>query len=79
VLESDPGEEAQVEFGPGALTRYTNGKYRRPYLFVMSLKYSGKAFQVMGVVACMSCWMTSNKVSPAAHTVSFSPRKLIPP
>ena len=45
VLESDPGEEAQVDFGLGALTRVANGKYRRPYLFVMSLKYSGKAFR----------------------------------
>jgi transposase len=45
VLESLPGEEAQVDFGEGALTRYTNGKYRRPYLFVLSLKYSGKAFR----------------------------------
>ena len=45
VLESQPGEEAQVDFGLGALTRYTNGKYRRPYLFVLSLKYSGKAFR----------------------------------
>src|SRR6185312_5946397 len=27
VLESLPGEEAQVDFGLGAVTRYTNGKY----------------------------------------------------
>ena len=45
VLESVPAEEAQVDFGMGALTRAANGKYRRPYLFVMSLKYSGKAFR----------------------------------
>lgn len=45
VLESEPGEEAQVDFGLGAPTLYRNGKYRRPYLFVMTLKYSGKAFR----------------------------------
>lgn len=45
VLESLPGEEAQVDFGEGALTRYTNGRFRRPYLFVMTLKYSGKSFR----------------------------------
>ena len=45
VLESLPGEEAQVDFGQGALTRTANGKYRRPYLFVMTLKYSGKSFR----------------------------------
>mgnify|MGYP001199868587 FL=1 len=45
VLESPAGEEAQVDFGQGALTRYQNGKHRRPFLFVMTLKYSGKSFR----------------------------------
>ena len=45
VLESLPGEEAQVDFGQGAPTRRPNGKYRRPFLFVMTLKYSGKSFR----------------------------------
>ena len=45
VLESDPGEEAQVDLGLGAQTRYRTGKYRRPLLFVMTLKYSGKAYR----------------------------------
>ncbi|MCC6201972.1 MAG: ATP-binding protein [Gammaproteobacteria bacterium] len=44
VLECLPGEAAQVDFGQGALT-LKNGKYRRPYLFVMTLKYSGKGFR----------------------------------
>ncbi len=45
VLEFLPGEEAQVDFGQGAPTRTANGKSRRPHLFVMTLKYSGKAFR----------------------------------
>ena len=45
VLEFLPGEEAQVDYGQGALTRTANGKYRWPYLFVMTLKYSGKSFR----------------------------------
>ena len=45
VLEFLPGEEAQVDYGQGALTLYKPGKYRRPYLFVMTLKYSGKSFR----------------------------------
>ena len=45
VLESDPGEEAQVDLGLGAPTLYRTGKYRRPLLFVLTLKYSGKAFR----------------------------------
>jgi len=35
VLEYPAGEEAQVDFGQGAPTLYRNGKYRRPWLFVM--------------------------------------------
>lgn len=45
VLEYPAGEESQVDFGQGAPTLYRNGKYRRPWLFVMTLKYSGKAFR----------------------------------
>jgi transposase len=56
VLESLPGEEAQVDFGMGALTRAANGKYRRPYLFVMSLKYSGKAFRKVAWKADQHSW-----------------------
>jgi transposase len=56
VLESLPGEEAQVDFGEGALTRYTNGKYRRPYLFVLTLKYSGKAFRKVVWKADQQSW-----------------------
>jgi transposase len=42
VLESDAGEECQVDFGQGAPRLYRNGKYRRPWLYAMTLKYSGK-------------------------------------
>jgi transposase len=45
VLEFLPGEEAQVDYGQGAPTLYHTGKYKRPYLFVMTLKYSGKSFR----------------------------------
>jgi len=56
VLESLPGEEAQVDFGLGALTRLSNGKYRRPYLFVMTLKYSGKSFRKVVWKADQESW-----------------------
>src|ERR1700736_1997975 len=45
VLDALPGEEAQVDFGLGAPTRLAHGRYRRPNLFVMTLKYSGKSFR----------------------------------
>ncbi len=56
VLESEPGEEAQVDFGLGALTLAANGKYRRPYLFVMTLKYSGKSFRKVVWKADQESW-----------------------
>ncbi len=56
VLESLPGEEAQVDYGQGALTRLPNGKYRRPWLFVMTLKYSGKSFRKVAWKADQQSW-----------------------
>lgn len=45
VLEFAPGEEGQVDYGEGAPTLDARGKYRKPALFVMTLKYSGKSFR----------------------------------
>jgi len=45
VLEFPPAEECQVDYGQGAPTMVCPGRYRRPYLFVMTLKYSGKSFR----------------------------------
>ena len=44
-LEFLPGEEGQVDYGTGAPTLHESGKHRRPRLFVMVLKYSGRAFR----------------------------------
>ena len=56
VLESLPGEESQVDFGQGAFTRLANGKYRRPWLFVMTLKFSGKSFRKVVWKADQESW-----------------------
>ena len=56
VLESAPGEEAQVDFGLGAPTLAATGKHRRPYLFVMTLKYSGKSFRKVVWKADQETW-----------------------
>jgi transposase len=56
VLDSVPGEEAQVDFGQGAPTLCENGKYRRPHLFVMTLKYSGKSFRKVVWKADQETW-----------------------
>jgi len=56
VLDALPAEEAQVDFGQGAPTRLANGKYRKPYLFVMTLKYSGKSFRKVVWKADQETW-----------------------
>ena len=60
VLEFPPGEEAQVDYGQGALTLYKPGQYRRPYLFVMTLKYSGKSFRKV-------VWKTNQEIWARLH------------
>mgnify|MGYP001168654630 CR=1 FL=1 len=64
VLEFAPGEEAQVDYGQGALTLVRPGKYRRPYLFVMTLKYSGKSFRKV-------VWKTSQEAWSRLHEEAF--------
>jgi transposase len=64
VLEFAPGEEAQVDYGQGALTQVRPGKYRRPYLFVMTLKYSGKSFRKV-------VWKTNQEVWARLHEEAF--------
>jgi transposase len=56
VLEFPPGEEAQVDFGLGAPTLTGSGTYRRPYLFVMTLKFSGKSFRKTAWKADKETW-----------------------
>ena len=60
VLEFLPAEECQVDYGQGALTLYKPGKYRRPYLFVMTLKYSGKSFR-------KTVWKTNQEIWARLH------------
>lgn len=64
VLEFAPGEEAQVDYGQGAPTLYKPGKYRRPYLFVMTLKYSGKSFRT-------TVWKTDAQTWASLHAQAF--------
>jgi transposase len=63
-LEFLPGEEAQVDYGTGALTVYREGKYRRPRLFVMTLKYSGRAFRKV-------VWRSSKQTWSRLHEEAF--------
>ncbi len=63
-LEFLMGEEAQVDYGQGALTLHPSGKYRRPRLFVMTLKYSGRAFRKV-------VWKSSKETWCRLHEEAF--------
>jgi transposase len=64
-LEFAPGEEAQVDYGEGALTRHpTSGRYRRPRLFVMTLRYSRRSFRRV-------VWNSSQQTWARLHEEAF--------
>ena len=48
VIETAPGEEAQVDYGTGPMVRDPQtGKYRRTRLFVLTLGHSRKAVRLL--------------------------------
>ena len=63
-LEYLPGEEAQVDYGTGGRTKHPCGKYRRPRLFIMTLKFSGRAFRKV-------VWKSSKETWARLHEEAF--------
>jgi transposase len=64
-LQFAPGEEAQVDYGEGALTRHpVTGNYRRPRLFVMTLRYSRRSFRKV-------VWKSSAETWARLHEEAF--------
>jgi len=63
-LEFLPGEEAQVDYGTGAKTLHSTGKYRKPRLFIMTLKYSRRSFRKV-------VWRSSKETWAKLHEESF--------
>lgn len=63
-LEFLMGEEAQVDYGQGAPTLHSSGKYLRPRLFIMTLKYSGRAFR-------KTIWKSSKEAWRRLHEEAF--------
>ena len=56
-FETAPGQEAQVDYGEGALTRDPGtGKYRKPRLFIMTLGYSRHAFRKVVMRSSKETW-----------------------
>jgi transposase len=65
-FETEPGVEAQVDYGEGALTRDPRtGKHRRPRLFVMTLSNSRHAFRKV-------VWKSSTEMWCRLHEEAFA-------
>jgi len=64
-LDFGPGEEAQVDYGLGAPTQIPGKKtFRRPRLFVMTLKYSRRCFRKV-------VWKSSKETWAKLHEEAF--------
>jgi transposase len=64
-LEFAPGEEAQVDYGEGALTfDAITQRWRRPRLFVMTLRYSRRCFRRV-------VWKSSQQTWAELHEQAF--------
>jgi hypothetical protein len=76
IILTEPGEEAQVDYGSGPLVRDPQtGKYRRTRLFVLTLGYSRKSVRLL-------VWRSSTRVWAELHEKAFrrlggSPRVII--
>lgn len=65
VIETAPGEEAQVDYGDGPMVRDpASGKYRRTRLFVLTLGYSRKAVRLL-------TWKSSARIWAELHEQAF--------
>lgn len=57
VIETPPGEEAQVDYGDGPMVRDPNtGKYRRTRLFVLTLACSRKSVRLLTFQSSARIW-----------------------
>jgi transposase len=57
VIQTAPGEEAQVDYGSGPMVRDPqSGKYRRTRLFVMTLGYSRKSVRLLVFRSSSRVW-----------------------
>ena len=57
VIETSPGEEAQVDYGSGPMVRDPqSGKYRRSRMFVLTLGYSRKSIRLLSFRSSARTW-----------------------
>jgi len=76
VIETPPGEEAQVDYGDGPLVRHpSSGRYLRPRLFALTLGWSRKSVWLLS-------WKSSAEIWARLHERAFrrlgaAPRVLV--
>ncbi|MDX2019054.1 MAG: IS21 family transposase [Deltaproteobacteria bacterium] len=64
-IETEPGQEGQVDYGEGPMVRSTEtGKYRRTRLFVLTLAHSRKAVRLL-------VWRSSSRAWAELHEQAF--------
>jgi hypothetical protein len=57
IIETQPGEEAQVDYGTGPMVRdLDSGQYRRTRLFVLTLGYSRKSVRLLVFRSSARVW-----------------------
>lgn len=57
IIQTAPGEEAQVDYGTGPMVRDTQtGKYRRTRLFVLTLGFSRKCIRLLSFHSSVRIW-----------------------
>ena len=62
VIETAPGEEAQVDYGSGPMVRDPkSGKYRRTRMFVLTLGYSRKSIRLLSFRSSTRIWVELNE------------------
>jgi transposase len=73
VIETAPGEEAQVDYGQGPMVRDPQtGKYRRTRLFVLTLGHSRKSVRLLTFQSSSRIWAELHEV--AFRRLGGSPR-----
>jgi transposase len=76
IILTQPGEEAQVDYGTGPLVRDDKtGKYRRTRLFVLTLGYSRKAVRLLVFRSSSQTWAELHE--KAFRRLGGSPRVVV--
>jgi transposase len=76
IILTQPGEEAQVDYGTGPLVREEqSGKYRRTRLFVLTLGYSRKAVRLLVFRSSSQTWAELHE--KAFRRLGGSPRVVV--